>query len=85
MILIPKFQSIGAAFASTCAELTVSVFQLLLIRKEVPLLSILKLSIKYLIAGLVMIISLTFLNRFKETGNSHIRSYPSLKYDSKCK
>ena len=64
MILIPKFQSIGAAFASTCAELTVSVFQLLLIRKEVPLLSILKLSIKYLIAGLVMIISLTFLNRF---------------------
>ena len=64
MILIPKFQSIGAAFASICAELTVSVFQLLLIRKEVPLLSILKLSIKYLIAGLVMIISLTFLNRF---------------------
>lgn len=64
MILIPKFQSIGAAFASTCGELTVSVFQLLLIRKEVPLLSILKLSIKYLIAGLVMIISLTFLNRF---------------------
>lgn len=54
VVLIPKFQSIGAALASVVAELSVLLIQIILTRKSFAYREIVKKSYKYIIAGVVM-------------------------------
>lgn len=63
-MLISKLQSYGAAIASVCAELTVTVVQLIIVRKHIPVKPILKQSIKYIVAGLIMLISTSIIEKY---------------------
>lgn len=63
IILIKKYASIGASIATVLAELCVTMVQILLVRKQIKLKDIIKLSYKYFIASLIMFfISLTIGN-----------------------
>lgn len=55
VVFIPFFLSKGAVIASVIAEISVLIIQLLLVRKEIQLLSIIKNVYKYLIASAVMV------------------------------
>ena len=61
-ILIPKFMSIGAAIATVIAELSVTSFQLYRVRQEFNLKKIFKMSLKYLLASVIMLIILIILS-----------------------
>lgn len=65
-LFIPKFLSIGAAIGSVIAESTIAIVQLIIIRKELSILKILKSSLKYLIAGILMFLVIYFENTFLE-------------------
>ena len=54
IILIPNLYSIGAAISSVIAELFISIIQLLAIKNEINIKRILKNSINYFVAGLIM-------------------------------
>lgn len=60
-VLIKPFQAMGAAIASIMAEVTVTVVQLLIVRKELSLWQILKEGRNYYIAGIVMFGCLMFI------------------------
>ena len=63
-ILIPIFNSVGAAIGTVGAELTVIIIQLINIKEVVRFRDLLKLSIKYLIAGIAMfVVCLTIGNK----------------------
>lgn len=57
-LLIPKYQSIGAAIGSVIAETTIAVIQIIIVRKELNPIEIIKQSIHYAIATVVMVIVL---------------------------
>lgn len=63
-ILIPMYQSLGAAIASICAEFTVMVVQLYIVRTKISIPSILKLSSKYFVAGIIMFMSLSLIGKY---------------------
>lgn len=63
IILIKCYKSYGAAIATVIAELTVTVVQLYLIRKDFKILDIIKLSTKYIISSVVMLLVCIFINR----------------------
>lgn len=65
-LLIPIFKANGAAVASVVAETTIAVIQLILVRKEIKGIQVLKILPKYLISGLVMLVSLLWVNQFLE-------------------
>lgn len=56
--------SIGAAIATIIAETCVTIVMMILIHKEIKIGKILLSSWKYLIAGIIMFISLFFLKKF---------------------
>ena len=56
LCLIVKFGAIGAAIASVVAESVIAGAQFVVVRKELSFLLILKQSIKYVIAGIIMLI-----------------------------
>ncbi len=60
LILISLLASTGAAIASVTAELSVTAMQMYIVRKELPLKPVFKLSIKYWVAGIIMFIALKF-------------------------
>ncbi len=60
LFLIYFFQSIGAAIASVVAETVIAIVQLVIVRKELSICTILKSSVKYLIAGVIMGVVLFF-------------------------
>lgn len=53
-ILIPSYGAMGAAFASVLAEFLIALLQLFIVRKELSICIILKNSLKYIIAGVLM-------------------------------
>lgn len=57
LVLIYYFKSIGAAIATIIAELSVTLVQLYFVRKDFNLKEIFKLSINYIISGLIMLIT----------------------------
>ena len=65
-LLIPIFKANGAAVASVVAETTIAVIQLILVKKEIKGIQVLKILPKYLISGLVMLVSLLWVNQFLE-------------------
>lgn len=56
LILIKKFNSIGASLATVIAEFFVVVIQFYLIRNEIKIINIIKLSYKYFISSIIMFI-----------------------------
>ena len=62
LVLIYYFESIGAAVASLAAEVTISLTQIYLVRKELSFLKIMKSSITYLAAGGVMFAVLYYMS-----------------------
>ena len=64
IILIKKYASIGAAYATFLSEFIVLIYQFINIRKNLPLLKYLKISIEFLIKALIMYIICSFINIF---------------------
>ena len=62
-ILIQKYLSVGAAIATVVAETTVTGVQFYFIRKDFNVKEILKMSLKYFLATMIMCILLIFLNK----------------------
>ena len=62
-IFILNFKSIGAAIATTIAETVVTAVQMYFIKNEFDTKEILKMSLKYIIAGLIMFITIFLLNK----------------------
>ncbi len=54
LLLINKYQAVGASIASVIAEMAVTICQMYLIRNQLPVWDILKLSKNYCIAGAIM-------------------------------
>ena len=63
-ILIPRYLSVGAAIATVMAEFLVAATQFFMIRREFEIKDIIKMSINYLIAGIVMLVVDSILTRF---------------------
>ncbi len=55
LILIPHLYSYGAAIASVCAEASIAAIQLVFIRRELDIITVLKSSVKYIIASVMML------------------------------
>lgn len=56
LILIPYWQSVGAAIATLCAECAVTMTAGLLLKSELPIGGFMRLSIRYLWAGSIMLV-----------------------------
>ncbi|MEG2050930.1 MAG: flippase [Oscillospiraceae bacterium] len=54
IILIPKCNSLGATIATLIAEIVVSLVQIYVVRKDLPITKIFKQSVRYLIMGVIM-------------------------------
>ena len=61
LILIPKMGAVGAAIASVIAELFILLLELYFVRNFITIFDILKLSVKYIIFGIIMFI-ITYLS-----------------------
>lgn len=64
-LLIPKYEAVGAAIGTICAEATVCFYQLFMVRKSLPLLKYGRDALLYCIAGTVMLIVINFLPHFE--------------------
>lgn len=64
LILIPHIKAFGAVVATLFSELLILVLELIYVRKEIKVLYILKRSIKFVIAGVVMLIVILCLTYF---------------------
>lgn len=62
LILIPRFQSVGASLSSVTAEVIIAALQLYIVRKELSALVIIKMCKNYLMAGIIMYIFLRILS-----------------------
>lgn len=56
VLLIPKYTSIGACIGTICAELFVMLYQVIAVRKELPILDYLRIILIYFVKGLIMFI-----------------------------
>ncbi len=65
IFLIKKYASIGAAYATFISEFIVLIYQFINIRKSLPLLEYLKISLNFLIKALIMFIICSLINIFK--------------------
>ena len=64
MMLISKYGSIGAAIGTVIAETLVAIIQFIFVRKDFNIKSILKLSIKYIFASIIMFIVCVMISKF---------------------
>lgn len=64
IVFIKLWWSIGAAIASVVAELVVTTTMGIVVRKEINIIKILISSIKYIISGIIMFISLYFISNY---------------------
>jgi O-antigen/teichoic acid export membrane protein len=63
IILIPHFQSMGAAIASVVAETMIAIVQIYIVRHELSAIRIMKEGVHYYVAGAIMALVLYFVNR----------------------
>lgn len=64
ILLIPKYQSIGAAIASLAAETVISVSQLIIVRREISIKKVFCSVFPYLFSSIIMFLVLQYINRF---------------------
>ena len=70
-MLIPKYQSIGAAIATLIAEAMISVSQLIMVRKELSVKKVCYSICPYLFASVVMFVVLNFIKSFLSPTYKH--------------
>lgn len=63
-LLIPKYQSIGAAVGSVAAETTIAVVQIIIVRNELHPIEIIKQSFHYVLACFLMVVVLYFESKY---------------------
>lgn len=66
--LIPKYGAVGAAMGTIVAEISVAVFQTVLVRKELPIILSLRKSVPFLLYGLLMWFVVKYMP-FTDTGS----------------
>lgn len=71
-IFIPKFMSTGAAMSTIIAEIVVTGIQIYCVRKEFKLKEVFGMSVKYIVASVIMFIIIILLNKFVLTNISVI-------------
>lgn len=64
LILIKKYESIGASIATVIAEFSVTATQFILIRKNIKIIKVLKITYKYIIASLIMFVASMLISYF---------------------
>jgi O-antigen/teichoic acid export membrane protein len=69
LILIPRYNAIGAAISTTLAEFSVAVCQLVFVKKNLSIAELFKDIWKYLTAGVAMLVVIRIIGQF---GNSNI-------------
>lgn len=57
LLLIPRYAALGAAVASVAAESIIAIYQLVVVRKEINVRNVLKSSLRYLFASVVMFVA----------------------------
>lgn len=65
LILIKYFAGVGACVASVISELIIFIVEIICVKNEIEIIKVFKLSMKYLIAGLFMLIICYCVNYFK--------------------
>lgn len=68
LCLIPQFNAWGACIATVFAEFSVTAVQIWFVRNEIPLLSYLKIAIRYFIVGIIMFAGVRAMNYFVHPG-----------------
>ena len=63
LLLIPRFGAIGATIASVFAEICIAGIEFYIIRKEISFSFVMKLAIKYVVAGTVMFVIIFLISR----------------------
>lgn len=66
LILIPKYQALGAVIGTIFAEFSVMLYQIIDVRKELPIFKYLKDNFKYLVLGIIMFFLVSSLQNFVE-------------------
>lgn len=61
LLLIPRLGCLGAAFGSVAAETAVLLYQLVMVRREIPLARYLKIAFVFLVVGALMAVALALL------------------------
>lgn len=64
MLLIKKYGALGASIGTVVAEMVVTIIQFIFVRKDIHILDILKLSVKYILAGFIMFIICLLIGNF---------------------
>ena len=64
MLLIKKYGALGASIGTVVAEMVVTIIQFIFVRKDIHILDILKLSVKYILAGCIMFIICLIIGNF---------------------
>ena len=72
MLLIKNYASIGASIGTVIAESCVTIIQFIYIKKEINIIDIFKLSIKYVISSLIMFIACIFIGMAVSKGTLSI-------------
>lgn len=67
LVLIPRYQAIGAAIASVVAEVIIAVVQLIIVRKEFSMREVIRSSRNYLFAGMWMLLLLVCMEKRLES------------------
>ena len=63
-ILIPRYFSLGAVIAFVLAETSIAILQIIILKKEIPLRTILGTAKKYLVAGMLMFLVTSILGMY---------------------
>lgn len=61
IVLIPRYQAIGSAIATICAEFVVMVYQILAVRNEIGIKKYLKYIIRFILSGIIMYFCITWI------------------------
>lgn len=56
ILLIPRYKTIGAAIGTICAEISVAIYQTIVVRKEIDFRKYIKYIVQFILSGLIMYI-----------------------------
>lgn len=66
LLLIPKYQALGAVIGTILAEFSVMIYQIMDVRKELPVFKYLKDNFKYFVLGIIMFFAVSVLHNLIE-------------------
>lgn len=67
-LLIPRLAAVGAAIGTLAAEIVVCILQVYSVKKELPISRFVKYSLPFLVAGIIMVVTLDFIPVFVKSG-----------------